>query len=304
MFLRRYVQETVPSTFCFTTHFMEWMLAEEDDSVVYDYEKVKHWSDGIAGGLFGQKNLFVPVNISNTHWIFLRVDFDSKTIELYDSMGGPNPSNRKYLLALRYYLYDEECKTVAPERCPDFEQWKADWRIRDMSRHSPRQRNGNDCGVFTLLSIYLLSRGVRLTKNSYSQLCVTTRKLRRSIAFALLQANELAPVAPTGSAGLARPRAPLPREVARKRKARTTAARAGKRRRREEEATAGKAKVTTSEARRHRQDGTPLDALTNRKRQAKSLADNPSTQMTIEKFLHQSRKKARKRSTRRIICYL
>ena len=66
---------------------MEWMLAEEDDSVVYDYEKVKHWSDGIAGGLFGQKNLFVPVNISNTHWIFLRADLDSKTIELYDSMG-------------------------------------------------------------------------------------------------------------------------------------------------------------------------------------------------------------------------
>merc|ERR1719442_344444 len=63
------------------------MLAEEDDRVVYDYEKVQHWSDGIAGGLFGQKNLFVPVNISNTHWIFLRVDFDSKTIELYDSMG-------------------------------------------------------------------------------------------------------------------------------------------------------------------------------------------------------------------------
>ena len=29
MFLRRYVQETVPSTFCFTTHFMEEILAVE-----------------------------------------------------------------------------------------------------------------------------------------------------------------------------------------------------------------------------------------------------------------------------------
>ena len=173
-----------------------------------------------------------------------------------------------------------------------------------MSRHAPRQRNGNDCGVFTILSIYLLSKGVSLAKNSYSQECVTTRKLRRSIAFALLQANELAPVAPTGSAGLARPRATLPREVTRKRTARTTAARAGKRRRREEDAAAGKAKVTTSGARRHRQDGTPPDALVSRKRNAKSLADNPSAQMTIEKALHQSRKKARKRSTRRIICYL
>lgn len=146
--------------------------------------------------------------------------------------------------------------------------------------------------------------GVSLAKNSYSQTCVTTRKLRRSIAFALLQANELVPVAPMGGSGIARPGVPLPQGVARKRKARTTAARAGKRRRREEEATAGKAKVTTPGARRHRQDRPPPDDLTNKKRDAKSLADNPRTQMTIEKFLHQSRKKARKRSTRRIICNL
>ena len=66
------------------------------------------------------KNLFVPVNISNSHWIFLRVEFESKTIELYDSMGGPSPRNRKFLLALRRYLYDEEFKSVAPELCPDF----------------------------------------------------------------------------------------------------------------------------------------------------------------------------------------
>ena len=105
---------------------------------MYDHERVQHWSDGIAGGLFKLKNLFVPVNISNTHWIFLRVDFDSKAIELYDSMGGPNPRNKQYLLALRQYLYDEECKTVAPERCPDSEQWRTNWAIRDMSRYLPR----------------------------------------------------------------------------------------------------------------------------------------------------------------------
>ena len=277
---------------------MEEMIAVEGASVVYDHEKVQHWSDGIAGGLFGLKNLFVPVNISNTHWIFLRVDFDSKMIELYDSMGGPNPRNNKYLLALRQYLYDEECKTVAPERCPDFEQWRMDWTIRDMSRHSPRQRNGDDCGVFTILSIYLLSRGVSLSKNSYSQTCVTTRKLRRSIAFALLQANELAPVAPVGGSLSARPAIPLPRGVARKRKARTTAARAGKRSRKEGKATAGKAKAVTPGAGQQRQNRPPPDGLANKKRDAKSLADNPRTQLTIMQSLHQSRKKARKEAKR------
>ena len=53
MFLRRYVQETVPPTFCFTPHFMEKMIAVEGASVVYDHEKVQRWSDGIEGDCLG-----------------------------------------------------------------------------------------------------------------------------------------------------------------------------------------------------------------------------------------------------------
>ena len=37
------------------------------------------------------EHLFVPINIANLHWIFLRVDFGRKTIELYDSFGTTNP---------------------------------------------------------------------------------------------------------------------------------------------------------------------------------------------------------------------
>ena len=158
--------------------------------------------------------------------------------------------------------------------------------------------------MFTILSIYLLSRGVSLSSDSYSQTCVMTSKMRRSIAFALLQANELVPVAPVGGSLSARPAVPLPRGVARKRRARTTAARAGKRSRREGKATAGKTKVVTPGAGRQRQNRPPPDGLANRKRDAKSLADNPSKQLTIEQSLHQSRKKARKRGKKMIICYL
>ena len=67
MFLRRYVQEVVPRTHCFTTHFMEEMLEEEDSKVLYDYEKVQNWSDHIIGGLFNLKRLFVPININDQH---------------------------------------------------------------------------------------------------------------------------------------------------------------------------------------------------------------------------------------------
>ena len=55
MFLRRYVQEVIPRTHCFTTHFMEEMLEVEDSKVLYEYEKVQNWSDHIIGGLFELK---------------------------------------------------------------------------------------------------------------------------------------------------------------------------------------------------------------------------------------------------------
>ena len=58
---------------------------------------------------------------------------------------------------MRRYLYDEKFKGADPDQRPDFETWKRTWKTKDRSSTSPRQHNGVDCGVFTLLSIYLLS---------------------------------------------------------------------------------------------------------------------------------------------------
>ena len=163
---------------CFITHFMGELLEVEDSSVIYDHKKVQNWSDGVEGGLFNLDQLFVSINIANSHWIFIRADFGRKTIELYDSFGTANLHYRRYLWAMRWYLYDEKFKDVAFDQRPNFEQWKTTWAIRDMSSSSPRRTNGDDCGVFTILSIYFLSRGVQLSCSSYSQSCVVTRQLR------------------------------------------------------------------------------------------------------------------------------
>ena len=50
---------------------------------------------------------------------------------------------------------------------------------------SPKQQNGNDCRVFTILSIYLIFRGVQILSPMYYQHIVTHHLMRRSIASAL-----------------------------------------------------------------------------------------------------------------------
>ena len=205
---------------------------------------------------------------------------------------------------MRRYLYDEEYKDVPVEQRPDFEQWKTTWAIRNMSSSSPKQTNGDDCGVFTILSIYLLSRGVQLSRSSYSQSCVVTRQLRRSIAFALLQANERAPPSSVRNLLGAPPGAPLPEGISRKRQAGIAAARAKKKRRRTCRVIPGGAKATAPVSSQQPHHQPPRDTLTDRKRKAKSLTDNPQSQLTIMQALCQPKKRARKRSKKIIICYL
>ena len=205
---------------------------------------------------------------------------------------------------MRRYLYDEKYKDVAFDQRPDFEQWKTTWAIRDMSSTSPRQTNGDDCGVFTILSIYLLSRGVQLSRSSYTQACVVSRQLRRSIAFALLQANERAPSSSVWNLLGAPPGAPPPEGIARKRRARIAAARENKKRRRKCRAPPGGKKVTAPVSSQQPQHQPPKDTLTNRKRKAKSLTDNPQSQLTIMQALCQPKKRARKRSRKITICNL
>ena len=111
--------------------------------------------------MFNLDQLFIPINVDNgTHWIFIRVQFGCKSIELYDSHGSVNPERQRYLWATRRYLYEEKYKEVALDDRPDFDVWKYTWTTQDKSRDSPKQENTFDCETFVMISIYLISRGV------------------------------------------------------------------------------------------------------------------------------------------------
>ena len=167
-----------------------------------------------------------------------------------------------------------------------------------MSSSSPRQTNGDNCGIFMILSIYFLSRGVQLSCSTYSQSCVERRQLRRSIAFALLQANECAaPFFVRHHLGLPQG-GPPPEGITRKRRAAIATASVQRKRRREGRALTAGTEAPVHTGRQNPQHRPRQDTLNNRKRNAKSLTDNPHSQLTIAQTLHRPKKRAQKDARR------
>ena len=235
------------------------------------------------GGLAALDYLFVPINVENWHWIFLSVDLKGRKICLYDSMGSADPTNRKYLAAMRRYLYDADFEN--DEDRADFDDWKLGWSLHDRSRHAPKQQNGTDCGVFTLLSIYLASRGVVLQRSTYTQEAVYDCRMRRSIALALMKAND---TPPENSVANYFTRIPAPHRGA----CASRSARSRKRRRVESRVAVGSSRIRDSAV--HQSETSPGKETLNKKRSAKSLANSRKRKITIAQMLRQPPKRARK----------
>ena len=121
--------------------------------------------------------------MNNTRWNFTRVEITNKTIQLFD-LQGVNAENNKYLQAVENYMYDALTTNVEGER-QDFNIQKQGWTTTDESGTSPRQENGYDCGMFTLISMSLLRHGLRLRINSYVQGSLYHRNLHRKLAWTI-----------------------------------------------------------------------------------------------------------------------
>ena len=94
---------------------------------------------------------------------------------------------------MQKYSYNVEFKNIPTNNRPYLNKWKLGWMIENGSQLSTRQQNGNDYRVFTLLSIYLLSRCVQISKLMYDQHMVIQWQPRRSIAPVLTKANKTTP---------------------------------------------------------------------------------------------------------------
>ena len=177
---KKLIQPLNQRTHCYNSHFFSRCLIQTAEGPRFEYNDVKRWSDRIPGGLDSLEDLYVPINKDNSHWVFIRVNFPTKTIHLYDSLRLDH-SNSVYLTTMKHYLY-AEYQRLHPGQNVGFQQWAQQWTSVDRSDDCPRQENGDDCGVFMILSMALLAQGIRLSASTYSQATVDDRQIRRRIA--------------------------------------------------------------------------------------------------------------------------
>lgn len=114
------------------------------------YNSVRRWTKKVD--LFAYDIIVFPIHLS-MHWCVAIVDFRSKTLKYYDSMGS---SNDKCLKSLHNYIQQEHL---------DKKKTKYDmsgWEMKNV-QNIPQQMNGSDCGMFSCTFAEFLTRDAKIT---------------------------------------------------------------------------------------------------------------------------------------------
>ena len=125
-----------------------------------DYNNVERWTRNIGIPVLEMDKIFMPINISNTHWTLMVVYIQKKEIHYYDSMRGVGD---KYMMRVltkwisKQYLVEKKIFNI--------NEWKM-FNHLDIGYY-PLQTNGFDCGMFVIMYADYMSDDLPLT--SFSQ---------------------------------------------------------------------------------------------------------------------------------------
>ena len=289
MFLQAYVTDKVERAHCFSTHFFVNLFSTcNPNTNDINFSAVSNHSAVFGGlavdGCYLLDDLYIPTHVGENHWIMIRVNFKDSAIELFDSMGSVNPRHTRYMEGLRRYLFEDLHKEMPDHQRPSYSEWSRTWRLSNRSRHSPRQTNGYDCGVFTMISIYLSSRSVILSRETYDQRYVEEANLRHNVALALLRVNEETDPSDTQARLTFR-------------RAASSHPRGKKRSREHRVCAAGGKRIKTKTSVFSVSSTLQVADTLNRKRTAKSLTDNDPTQQSLLTMFSGPGAKRRKKKT-------
>ena len=136
--------------------FMTTFFIRLDQAYLY---KPTYSKNAPGGDLFQLRTIFVPVHVSNQHWILVVLHMNQKRIEIYDSMTAHLKDTIRCRIRKRLLQYlNDEHKRLHNRSMPDQHLWRLDHSGRDV----PQQKNGFDCGVFVCVFADFLSLGLPL----------------------------------------------------------------------------------------------------------------------------------------------
>ena len=132
---------------CYITYFLQMLIGLEA-LPNYNFPAVQNWSSNIGGvkNVLNLRELYIPINKGQSHWLLLRVQLEDKTIELWDSCGY-DETNEVFMHSVCRYLYDVHV-LEQQQLQGKLEKWRIAWTCSNQSINSPLQGNINDCGIF------------------------------------------------------------------------------------------------------------------------------------------------------------
>jgi sentrin-specific protease 1 len=141
----------------FFSHFFLDRILENKE---YNFEHVKRWAKKFD--ILKQDKIYFPLNIDRVHWVMIVAYMQQKKIIYYDSLRSNNEiinnDDKDFIRntkAILQYFVDQTKDTIDEVK-------KSEWKII-FDNNSPRQGNGHDCGVFTILVADYLSDDLPLT---------------------------------------------------------------------------------------------------------------------------------------------
>lgn len=139
-----------------------------DHGIGFKYSNVKKWFKGVE--IFSCNRIFIPINMSQ-HWSLVCILIPTREVLYIDSLG---KDGRSVMANISKWLKSEWSSKHNGCEFLEFTQ---------KSVKCPQQLNGDDCGIFTLAFVDLLSHNLSIDVMSQSH-CAGVRKL---IAFWIIR---------------------------------------------------------------------------------------------------------------------
>ena len=145
----------------------------------FSYGNVWRWSRNFPNSdVFSLDKLFIPYNISNSHWVFVVIFLSEKKTCYYDSMHLDGTIFTKS--SLKFLEMEWKRKRRIGD---DFDP--KDWSLVNI-KNCLIQGNNNDCGILVSLCAYCLTKGVPM---NYNQNDAYSKKYRLQAGISLLHGN-------------------------------------------------------------------------------------------------------------------